>query len=433
MLLVLPTEEISKDKYERALKSVSLLSLKTGSLHTAADQSYAKYYRELLGKDVLIYSQTDLDSYDIIIFMEGRGGKSVLPAKGKNTQRIYRMDDYSKIDLCYPALDKNEYPHLNKHIFNRLSAGLNSGFYYFPYGYLYRLTGLGPINEFGHRISIDLSSLESRGKEHKVIAIYGGSAAWSIFSQHEEMFAHRLEQKLNNYCKEASLPYFFSVLNFALPGNVVLNEMLTFLMFCNKIRPDIVIAHDGFNDMVYGQASDPYLLNKYDITYQLDIEPWSQILHNSEEIKIAWSSDTIPIVNFPRAIINAYCDRLMQFQGVVHGIGAAFIAALQPMIYSKKALSSSEKELTEYHLEQGRYSQVFKKMSFLYEKYLEKQPSLCLQHFLNMHNLFYRFGQNDTMLLDVMHTSPQGDEAIAGFYSDYIKEHILPSIASSQR
>ena len=44
----------------------------------------------------------------------------------------------------------------------------------------------------------------------------------------------------------------FTVLDFGLPGNVVLNEIITYLLHCQDIRPDIVVAHDGFNDLFYG-------------------------------------------------------------------------------------------------------------------------------------------------------------------------------------
>ena len=46
------------------------------------------------------------------------------------------------------------------------------------------------------------------------------------------------------------------VLNLSQPGNVILNQIVNFTLYGHQLAPDIVIAHQGFNDVVNG----PFLI-----------------------------------------------------------------------------------------------------------------------------------------------------------------------------
>lgn len=127
-------------------------------------------------------------------------------------------------------LDEIEYPFRDAHVFNRLSwvgAGDRNVAHYafFPYGYLFHYVGLGPLNEFGLRIVVDLPTLAERPATHKVVACFGGSACWGTFCLHHQMWTDVLERKLNALARRAGAPETFTVLNFGAPSNIVLNEI----------------------------------------------------------------------------------------------------------------------------------------------------------------------------------------------------------------
>ena len=78
-----------------------------------------------------------------------------------------------------PAEDE----HLNQHPFNRLAprgqAEIEYGcFRFFPYGFTFRMLGLGPTDAFGHRICGNFRAYRSRDRQHKLIVCFGGSAVW---------------------------------------------------------------------------------------------------------------------------------------------------------------------------------------------------------------------------------------------------------------
>lgn len=351
--------------------------------------------------------------------------QQVTPVAGlPATLRQYRIR-HGQMLLQQGTRDALDDAHLDAHLFNRLSGGLQ-GFYFFPYAYLFRNNGLGPTNEFGHRITASFDALARRPASHKVIAIFGGSAGWSIFAQYEEMFAHRLQIKLNERSAAARLELEFTVLNLAQNGNVTLNEMLTYMLFCDRLRPDVVIAHDGFNDLAYGQATDSALL-RHGITYQTNIEHWGKILHDAQNVPVVDLNMVCPVQNAPPSILQSYARRQRQFQSLVQGQGGVFVAALQPTIFSKASNSPAERRAIEKQTAaDSHYREIYKNMPLLFEKYVKMTPQLELTHFANLHAYFAAFDGSQTHFVDIMHTTPLGDELIAGYYDHFLAQHVMP-------
>ncbi|ACM19022.1 hypothetical protein Geob_0657 [Geotalea daltonii FRC-32] len=317
--------------------------------------------------------------------------------------------------------------HLYTHVYNALGERLDNRYYFFPYTYLYRCTGMGPTNEFGFRIPLDTDRYLGRNPKHKVIAVFGGSAAWSYYNLFEETFAVQLENKLNAYCTAHGLDTHFSVVNFSQLSNVVLDEIFNYMLYCQKLRPDIVIAHDGFNDLFYGQMSDPYLLNTQCITYHFNMERWSQILHNTKDLDLPQmlTPGAILAKNTPRAVIKSYLSRLLQFEGLAKSSGATFISGLQPTVYSRKTPSPVERKFIDLYVkpENCGMSEQFNNMPFIYDKY-QQEIAGKLAHFIDFDKHFFQLGEDATLFGDIMHTSPEGEELIASTYCTYITENL---------
>jgi len=183
--------------------------------------------------------------YEVLVYLEYQ--KEIIPTTYSGfskTQKVYKIDYLGKLYRCGP-LDDSDYPHFDSHVFNRVGPRVDDNFCYFPYTYLYRLTGLGPTNPFGHRIREDLESFKTRSANTRLICVFGGSSAWSIYTFYEEMFSHQLETLLNEAMSKKGSALSFKVLNFGMQSNTALSEMMAYLLWAYPLKPDIVIAHDG--------------------------------------------------------------------------------------------------------------------------------------------------------------------------------------------
>ena len=179
-------------------------------------------------------------SFDAVIYTEKEfKDKAHKKAKYSNN-KTYILESTCSLNPLYD-LEFSKNDESGSHIFNRLAPKKTRQFYYFPFGYLYRHISMGKTNEFGHRINADLNALKNRDKSHIVIAIFGGSGAASFYCLYEEMFSNLLQNRLNKEYKDKT----FNVLNFSQPGAVLINQINHYLLFCEALNPEIVIAHDG--------------------------------------------------------------------------------------------------------------------------------------------------------------------------------------------
>ena len=342
------------------------------------------------------------------------------------TDRVYTLEWDGRLRLASGQTDVVEYPGVRSHAFNRLGPKSPDGeFYYFPYGYLFRYTGLGPINDFGFRIEQDLRKLEQRDSRHKVIAVFGGSAAWSMYCLHDEMFHVRLQNLLNESCAAANLDLRFTVLNFGMHGHVALNEILAYTLYCHRLRPDVVIAHDGFNDLAYGQTADPTLIGGYDIAYQFNLENWSQILHGTSDEPTNQPSFPMQPLNTPPNILRAYVRRQTQFRQMVEAAGGKFVWGLQPFMMSKQAQSPSEQAFLDGIDADNPFDIVYKRMRFLYDKLVENVRPKDWPCFIDFDRHFRQFGGDESLFGDFMHTLPVGDEKIAAHYHQILAAQLV--------
>lgn len=312
-----------------------------------------------------------------------------------------------------------ELQNMDANIFNRLSPREPWGFYYFPFGYLFRFLGIGPINSFGCRMTQSLADLARRDQSHKVVACFGGSAGWSMFCLHHQMYTELLQERLNAHCKERDLELQFTVLNFGQHGHVVMNEMLSYMNFCWDLKPDIVVAHDGYNDAVYGQLCDPRVLDDWNLIYQENLEGWSQILHKTGDIPRTQHSLPYRVVNQPVQVLKSYARRKRQFAQIVRSNGGMFVWGLQPAASSHKKRSSLEKGL----LEHNRNPDHAPARANVEGMFRILRQSLKLDHdtpFVDCDAAMSTCGAERLLFGDEVHLMPEGDVLVAGLYADAI-------------
>jgi len=434
-VVILPPVELHALDLERAIHLSKMRFASHGQVTVAApSESIVRFQEQLDSHKIMLFDVAESRTlFDVFIFVEGYEGQVSVPGPHSfplpepAKQRAYWFMLFSRFKLVQPKVyDEYEYPHLDSHVFQCLS-GRKHEFVNFPYGPLYSDVEVGPVNEFGFRIPQDYLKYKTRSAEHKLAIVFGGSAAFSFYCHPEEMFSTRLEEKLNATLNMRGSKVRFTVLNFGMHDNVVMQQILTYMLFVHELRPDFVLAHDGHNDVYYGMQDDPYLLNNHEIIYQRYSEEWSKILHKSEAVLTAplysTSVDTQQL-NLPQNVISAYMKRKRQFEHMVRSDGGIFIWGVQPLHCSKSKLSAQE--LLRYRqAERGiRHSPELEKfLRFLYYTYemmsfeLEKQLDI---HLVDFNRLFKPYGEEYDLLWDHCHTSPLGDDMIANAYHDKI-------------
>jgi hypothetical protein len=433
--IVLPPVELQRVDTERALRLSESRFAPLGPVTILAPPETLAYYRDQLadrvvaGFDVRPCSAEN----DTFIFIEGYNGHVAVPGPHgfplarPDGQRVYWFMNGARLKLTQPATyDAFEFPHVDAHVFQRLS-GRKHEFVNFPYGRLYSDVEVGPVNEFGFRVPQDYRKHAMRRPNHKLAVVFGGSAAFGYYCLPDEMFAARLEEKLNATLSAEGSTLRFTVLNFAMHDDVVMQEMLTYMLFVHELRPDFVLAHDGHNDIYYGVQDDPCLLNRFDIIYQRYTEEWSKLLHKTSHLatpELYSISTDGQQLNFPHNVIRVYMKRKRQFEHMVCSDGGIFIWGVQPLHCSKGKLSARELlkcKQAERCVPQTPLLRKFVRCVYyaygLLSDELAQQPDI---HLVDFNRRFQKYDDQWELLWDYCHTSPAGEELIADAYHDAI-------------
>jgi len=410
----------------------------SGNLTFASPEAALPTYRSLFPELNIVSVPRKFAADDHVVLLESYHHKDGYSAHWESGDRANRAGaTVSSIKFSGRIVpygrdwSSNELQNMDANIFNQLAPREPWGFYYFPFGYLFRFLGIGPINSFGCRITRSLADLARRDTNHKVVACFGGSAAWSLFCLHHQMYTELLEQRLNAYCKQRDLDLRFTVLNFGQHGHVVINEMLTYTNFCWDLRPDVVVAHDGYNDAVYGQLCDPRVLDDWDMIYQENLEGWSQILHETADTPRTQHSLPYRAVNQPVRVLKAYVKRKRQFAQIVRANGALFVWGLQPAAASsRKKPSPLEASL----IERNRNPDHAPVVASVEGMFRILRQSLKLDDdtpFVDCDAAMSACGPDRWMFGDEVHLMPEGDVLLARLYADviakaYIEKRPLP-------
>lgn len=342
--------------------------------------------------------------------------------------RVYSYDYDCTITLRNRDLDEIECPNLNSHAFNRLgSRGPRMGVLYYPFGTFSRVPTVGHIDPWGFRIPFDYSSLSERDSNTTVIAVFGGSAAFSIYAQPEESHPALLENFLNAYCTQHGINHRFIVLNFGVPGYTMMDEIIAYMLHAYRLNPDVIIAHDGFNDLFFGLGNDPAIIVGKRFSYQPQLEEFAQKLHDSQSEPI---NDRSTPRNLPQNVIAAHLDRKRQFSEIVTARGKKFIWGLQPSIVGRGNRSPFENAVFQNLLNPGNTdAPVFQRLDLMYprlSRVLETTPGIEI---VDVHRHCERFGDGRNVLWDSCHTTPLGDRLVAEAYFAHLKTN-LPILTS---
>lgn len=319
-----------------------------------------------------------------------------------------------------------------RHIFNKLSASSEYGFYYYPYGYLFRYPKWGTINEMGFRFGENFPEARRKYADHFRIAFYGGSTGFDILVPDADTICAKLERKLNgSEAVRGVLGRPVKIFNLSQPGNLVINQLINHVVFGSQLQPHMVISHNAVNDFASHQTNDPNLVSNYALGYPDVLEAWGRKVHDAHDVDIDYlhadpqRDDFVPAQprTGPDAVLGAYHTRLRQFCRLCEDAGIAFVNGFQPWVTSKRSLSADEqRRLREYN---PFYRDVYQNVPELYSKYrsdfLTRDPIGILadleSHFRDLDGSVTHFG-------DVCHLYEPGDEECAGVYFEAVRRHL---------
>ncbi len=365
------------------------------------------------------------DNFQSIVFVHPFGDPKFYippfePRRPSETRvRFYAIDVNGRLMPAGREYDDQDAGNMDAHIFNRLSKPAGEQFYYFPYGYLFRYPGVGRLNQFGFRAPDDLSALKNREPEHKLVICYGGSSGFSMFTLPHQMYTSIMERSLNEKASKSGSALQFTVLNFGQHAHVVINSILTYVLFNFQLKPDFVVANDGWNDLIYGMAQDPRLLKSGNFAYQVQLEAWSQILQGTTHLQQTQTQTPFRAQSAAPAVLGQYFTRKRQFESMVRANGAEFIWGLQPNALNKSHLHPLEAanwdafESKNVHIDLVRLAiPLFERAS----QQLEKMDVLKM----DAYKAFAKYGKDDYLYVDPVHLSPDGDEILGMNYANVI-------------
>jgi len=262
----------------------------------------------------------------------------------------------------------------------------------FPYTYLQEVNDVSKIDQFGFRLNDEVN------KNKKLIILLSGSGGHDLNATDDETITAQLKDLL---------PDEYQLLNYSLPGFVFLNEMILYLLIIKKLNPFMVIAYDGVNDFLNGIQNDEILVKKYNLNYTHYLEKIASKLYNKE------SKHNCPNME---DIAKSYIERKKQFDELLRNDNIKFISVLQPLVYSKSKISEKEKKL-----QKKDFLSIYERIPQGYN-YLD---NIEVQHYLNLHKIFNKFDDKDTLFVDSIYQLPLANKYIAQEIAEFLKHRKL--------
>jgi hypothetical protein len=378
----------------------------------------------LIDRGLISFDPTLFSNAHIVVAAEDLFDKLDIPASIRQYSLHYRQQ-HVLLRLRNQQIDGRDYRHLDAHTYNRNADKNTDNAVFFPYGHMFREYGMGgPSDAFGFRIPLDTSLLIDRPPHHKLIVVLGGSSVWGFCKFYDETFSTILEGLLQTACDAMGKGKKVTVLNFGQGKSVVLNQIITYLLHVERLRPDLVISHDGGSDVLYGLYSEPLLLER-DICAPKIYEAWSQKLNDRTDVAPRLGKEVSPqVTNLPCDIIRSYINRKLQLDRVVRASGAKHLFALQPVVWSKER-SKQEQENLRLDPNSQIFPEALQQTSTILDQLSQELSILENINILDFHRAFSVFGRDVTLFQDYVHTTPLGEQYIAHAYASKIINNSL--------
>ncbi|WP_196757643.1 hypothetical protein [Prochlorococcus marinus] len=390
------------------------------------------------GHKYLNVANTSSSKQNIFELSDISGASHQMPCKKINEggyDKLYIINSYNLSRFAYYETSRTLYTNLT-HSLRRYSSNLEPHYSSFsPVGgqYVYYDCCTENISTLGHRFNDQKFQLiASNPERYCVIAIFGGSAAYSIFCDDNQNFSSVLEGKLKNREKDPVNKTIASkmrgkeivCINFALPGTSIFEAQLYYTLEALRIHPTITIMHLGWNEARLAATTHPSLgkLGVYVNNFA-----HTALLNANNRSKSYLEEDVYNLPNIPATPHELVCKNILssvtQFcQQVIQDNGVAIIG-LQPIIQASRTYENPINELM--RMSASHFSHLDHYNEFFYSNFPSECRNIGNGYFLNVDQLLYfeehkYLNPNEFLFYDSCHLSPTGDKLIAEIYYDFI-------------
>jgi len=230
-----------------------------------------------------------------------------------------------------------------------------------------------------------------------------------------------------------------NVYNFGVTSAVSSQELMTIVTEVIDLSPDLIIQYDGVNDIYHPLYYDPRPGYTYDfmayetspLLYPKSFSALKYVIYKSYVIRFIaerlfpsqYMNQFLPLqklrkeVNYGtdvwrKQIVNTYTANIQTANIISQAFGSEYIAILQPNIYTKKILSSTETQL----ISQDDVSYFTKAQQEIVENMIQSEYKNI--HFLDLTTIFDSI--DETVYIDAMHILQNKQSIIAKAIYDYI-------------
>ena len=307
------------------------------------------------------------------------------------------------------------------------------------------------INKLGFRTH----EFDTKKDDEYVILFNGGSTAFGGgASSNEDTIPYNLEKKLNRISKKK-----IKVYNLAQLNNFQTQELTALIFFFNKIKPDLVISLNGWNELTANNIMSDKTIKEYEIFNITEIEGWKPAGVNNLKKKRFFTYAYIFLeehlsffkyLNFlkPKSYTKRdrekfefrdfnqsievgselYLKNLKIFNQLAKGFGFKYYAFLQPNITAKNNLSFDEKKFLDSRKKNDPLSfsedwfTLLSNKENLYKGIESKLDYSLNINIVNLYNLFTN--TEEEIFYSMVHVNDKGQEMISDIILENIKKDI---------
>ena len=315
-------------------------------------------------RDSLTYSE--MIDWNVCIILANTNPQKDLPEIKRNSKLRksvnFKVKDQPvfSIDLCGRLHPLNQEARTlfskrsnHKLLYTNSEEGWHKGLhptFLVPYGFRILEPGLTDLDEnlfrppyLAHELGFG-----KIGSKTKKVAIYGGSGAFGHFSPKYRDIGGILAQNLNKEAAKKKFSFYFDVYNFGNQGGVITDTIVNWSLFGKSKEFDIVILHDGWNElfgMIYKKT--------YSLGPNLITRPDAE-LHGVLNQAMRGQKGPNEVINFnenvsPEEAVELFLNKRNDFTRLLRLLNIKVISGLQPIQYQRK-----NPHLAEIHLNSKR-------------------------------------------------------------------------------
>jgi hypothetical protein len=289
------------------------------------------------------------------------------------------------------------------------------------------------------------------------IIVLGGSAAWGFgASSNAATIGGRLESMFNETpellqgCKRAKC------YNLAQVDGHQTQDLVTLVLYAEKIRPQIVVSFTGWNEVVCNSTMKLNLLQKYGVFYITEMEGWQPIkagrnaLAKLKESFLVWAGRKSALISALARSGNKgisiaqrpidecvevarpmVIDHLIRLERLAKGFGFNHYQFFQPNLYRKKKPTDSEAKVMSLYddirpIQGGRETGDFLRENNVYDDIIKECASTAdIVSVTDLSDIFRE--ESERMFYSLVHCSDDGYQRIAREMINVIADKELAS------